>query len=189
MELDQNTENKIKETAFSYVEKARPDWNVPHLHAAVFYMKKLIKAEGGNHKILLPTIYLHDIGYAGMLSGRYTFEDNQKVKKDHMKVGAEMCRKILNELDTFSESEINEICRLVSIHDNLEAINNHEAQLVFEADSLAQIDVSKVKPNFDKENFIVFLDDFTKRRVPVFKTKTGKSILNTLLPKAKSYFD
>jgi len=41
----------------------------------------------------------------------------------------------------------------------------------------------------EKENYMNFLDDFKKRRVPMFKTKTGRGFLRTLLPKSESYFD
>ncbi|MEA1926339.1 MAG: hypothetical protein U9M90_03845 [Patescibacteria group bacterium] len=189
MELDYEVENKIKVKALEYMKKSRPGWNVPHLHAAVFYMKKLIDIEGGNSKILLPAIYLHDIGYAGLLSNGYTFNDNQKVKKEHMIIGANMSKEILNEINVFSESEVNQICMLISIHDDLEKIKGHDIQLVFEADSLAQIDVDKVKPNFDEENYLKFLADFKKRRVPLFKTKAGRDFLKMILPKSECYFD
>lgn len=188
MNLDQLTEKKLKEYALFYMKQARPDFNVPHFYAAVFYMKKLIKVEKGDKKILLPAIYLHDIGYAGMLSGKYTFEDNKKVKGEHMVVGAIMSQEILKKLNVFSKDEIRRICYLVKIHDNLLKIKGHEAQLVFEADSLAQIDRDRVKPNFDKESYKQWLDDFLEKRVPLFKTKTGNKFLNKLLPKTKSYF-
>ena len=68
MELDQKIESQIKEKAFEYMKQSRPGWNVPHLHAAIFYMKELLAHEGGDPRILLPAIYLHDIGYAGMLN-------------------------------------------------------------------------------------------------------------------------
>ncbi|MFC1666172.1 HD domain-containing protein [Nanoarchaeota archaeon] len=173
------------------MEKSRPDWNVPHFYTAIFYMEKLIEKEGGNPKILLPAIELHDIGYGcgEFLSKKYTFEDNQKVRKKHMIIGAKKSKEILENLDYFTNKEINKISYLISIHDNLKEINSHEAQLVFEADSLAQIDVEKVKPNFDKENLLIFLEDFKEKRVPLFKTKTGKNYLKILLPKIKSYYD
>jgi len=188
MELTQEVENKIKGIALGYMEKSRPDWNVPHFYTAAFYMKVLIKNEGGSPKVLLPAIYLHDIGYAGLLSKGYTYNDNQKVKKDHMIIGADISKQILNEVGSFTDDEISQIIRLISIHDNLAEIKGHEAQLVFEADSLAQIDFDKVKPNFDKESYFKWLDYFKEKRVPLFKTKTGRDFLKSLLLKAEYYY-
>ncbi|KYK26037.1 hypothetical protein AYK26_01155 [Euryarchaeota archaeon SM23-78] len=69
-------------------------------------------------------------------------------------------------------------------------IKTGDEQLVFEADSLAQIDVERVKPTFTKEDYLKFLEEyFEKDRVPLFKTKTSKKYLKELLPKAKAYFD
>lgn len=189
MELNKDLENKIKVKAIYYMSKSRPGWNIPHLHTAVYYIKKLIAKEGGNKKILLPAIYLHDIGYFGELTRKYSYEDNEKVKKSHMITGAIMSRKILKELNAFSDFEIKEISRLVSIHDNMNKIKDKNSQLIFEADSLAQIDIKRVKPNFNKENYLKFIKKFKEKRVPKFKTKTGKKYLKKFLPKIESYYN
>lgn len=188
MKLDKALENKIKKVSLFYMEKGRPGWNVPHLYAAVFYMKKLIKLEGGDERILLSAIYLHDIGYAGLLNKGYTFRDNDKVKKDHMIKGAKMSKKILNDFKVFSKDEIKEICRLVKYHDNLKKINDFNSQMVFEADSLAQLDKKKVKPTFNKKDYRIWINKFNKKRAKMFKTKTGKYYLRKLLPIAKNYY-
>jgi len=189
MALDPEIENKIKEKAIFYTRQSRPGWNIPHLNAAVHYMKELIKKEGGDSRILLSAIYLHDIGYAGFLKKGYTFDDCLKVKGDHMVIGAELSAELLSKLNYFSTEEIDKISKLIEIHDNLDKIKGREAQLIFEADSLGQVDIEKVKPNFDRENYLKWLEDFKKRRVPLFKTKTGQDILKVLLPKAEAFFD
>jgi CRISPR/Cas system-associated endonuclease Cas3-HD len=152
-------------------------------------MKELIKREGGDERILLPAIYLHDIGYAGIIESEYTFEAGEDAKPDHMVKGALMARAVLEKTGGFSEDETYEICRLISIHDNLDEIKGRNAQLVFEADCLAQVDRDMVKPNFDKENYMKFIVNFRKRRVPLFRTKTGIYLLGKVMPKAEKYFD
>lgn len=137
VKLDSKIEKDIKKKALYYMEQSRPGWNVPHLHAAVYYMKKLIENEGGDEKILLPAIYLHDIGYVGSLKTNYNYKESLKPKKMHMKKGSIMAREILNKLDYFSYEEIEKITYLISIHDDMEKIIGYDAQLVFEADSLA----------------------------------------------------
>lgn len=183
-------EERIKEIALNYAEQGRPDRDVLHVPAVVFYMKKLIAAEGGDERVLVPAAWLHDIGYAGLLEEGYSNEDNEAVKDTHMEAGARMARKDLSEIDTFSAEEIDEICRLISIHDNLEAIQDFNAQMLFEADSLGQIDVDKVPPNFSKEEVESWLEtDFKARRVPRFKTETGKELLDALLKEIESHYN
>ncbi|HLD31793.1 MAG TPA: Type 1 glutamine amidotransferase-like domain-containing protein [Patescibacteria group bacterium] len=188
MNLTQPIERLIKKYALDKMKQARPKWNVPHLRAAVFYLKKIMRTTGGNPRILIPAIYLHDIGYAGKLPTRYTFADNQKIKNNHMIIGAIMAKQFLNTLSVFTAKEIQEICHLIRIHDNLKKINTRAEQIIFESDSLAQIDVKKVKPNFNKINYQLWLTDFQTRRVPIFKTQTGKKYLNALLPSALNYY-
>lgn len=106
-----------------------------------------------------------------------------------MERGAKMARQELQGIDAFSEAEISEICDLIRTHDELAADKNKNEQLVFEADSLGQIDVNRVPPNFEKEEFNQWLEnEFKKERVPLFQTQTGKKYLDNLLPKAESYF-
>ncbi len=188
--LNPDIENKIKEKAFYYSEQGRCDYNVTHLQAAVYYMKELLKSESGNPRILIPAIYLHDIGYAGRLQEKgYAYKDTVKVKSDHMAIGAKMSQEILKEIGSFTDEEIKAISHLVGMHDKLEEINTPEEQLVFEADSLSMADRDRVKPSFDKENYLEWLDHFINDRASRFKTETGKKFLQKLLPKTKTYFD
>ncbi len=186
-ELSSEKEREIREIALEEMEKARPGWDVPHIKAAAFYMKMLIASEGGNPRVLLPAIYLHDIGYAGLLEEGYSLEENEDVKEKHMERGAKMCKYILRDVGGFTEEEIDRITHLVEVHDKKDEIESHEEQLVFEADSLAQIDVEKVEPSFNKENYRKFLKKFEEERAPKFKTETGKEEIEKLLPKAREY--
>jgi len=65
---------------------------------------------------------------------------------------------------------------------------DHNRQLVFEADSLAQIDWQQVTPNFDQENCLKFLEYF-KRRSDKFKTATGIKARDKLLAQCNNYWD
>jgi len=189
MKLDPKLEKDLKSIALKYLEKCKEGWDVPHTLAAVYYIRKLIKGEGGNEKILVTTMYLHDIGYP-QLVGKYGFKDMMEGKKVHQKIGAKEAEKILKKLKAYSDEEINEIIWLICNHDNLEIITKKSTgQLVKEADSLAAIDWERVTPTFNKEDCLKYLDYFKKVRVPWFKTKTGKKYLKQLLVKAEHYFD
>lgn len=189
MNFDVKLEQKLKSAVLKYLEKGRPNWDVPHTLAAVHWIKELLKHEIGDPKILITTIYLHDIGYANKLKKGYGFQDNQLVRPDHMVHGEILAKKILKKIGGYTEDEIKKIAHLVKIHDELDKIDTPEVQLVFEADSIASIDVERVKPNFDKKNYLEFLDFFEKERVPRFKTKIGKKFLKKVLEKAKRYFE
>jgi HD superfamily phosphodiesterase len=61
MKLDKETEGKLKAEALKYLEKGKPGWDIPHTLASVYWMKRLIEKEGGDERILVTAMYLHDI--------------------------------------------------------------------------------------------------------------------------------
>lgn len=186
MNLSKETEEKIKEIAMSYLEKGKPNWDIPHTLAAVYWIRELIKIEGGNEKILVTTMYLHDIGYPNLQKG-YDFNDLIKVKKNHAQVGSIETQKILRNIKEFSEEEIKEITFLIMYHDTLDKIKTFNQQMVMEADSLAQLDIKRVKPNFDKPNCMKYLKHFNEKRALSFKTLTGKEYLRKILKNFEEY--
>lgn len=197
MNLSKELEEKIKTITMSYLEKCRPDWDIPHTLRAVHWIKELIKKEGGNEKILIIAMYLHDIGYTPLQVG-YNFEDILESKKNHAEIGAIKSKKILKDLSEFSKTEINKICSLIAHHHlrNEKIIINWMTDedsfnqlLVIEADGLAKIDWYHVTPNFNKEDIIKFLEDFKNRTLPCFRTKTGKKFVAEILQKAEEYLE
>lgn len=77
-----------------------------------------------------------------------------------------------------------EIIYLVSIHDDLSKIKGSDAQLVFEADCLGQIDRNRVKSTMSADESRKFLDYFREKRLPLFKTRTGIHFAEKLLSHA-----
>ena len=189
MELDNELEQKLKSSALKYLERGRPKWDVPHTLACVFWMKELLKYEKGNPKILISTMYLHDIGGADLFDESHnTHGSQEELKSKQMKRSKEISAKILNEVGGFSEDETNKILYLVGVHDDYDEITSSEdGQLVFEADGLGQIDRGRVKPTFSKKDSLKFLAYFEKERFPRYKTESGKKFLNQLLPEAYKY--
>jgi len=188
MELDVTTEERLKKRALEILEHGRPGWDGPHTLAAVYWLKELLKAEGGDAHVLVPAMYLHDIGWA-----RSDFENSwasiKNAKDEHMEKGVVMARPILEELG-FSEGEMAQIGRLIGMHDKLEQILTMNEQLIFEADGLGQIDVERVKSTFKtREDRQKFMSGFENRRVPRFKTVSGKLFLDKILPKALEFYD
>ena len=151
----------------------------------VYYIRELIEREGGDERILVSVMYLHDIGYPHLQRG-YNFGDSLKAKENHGEQGALLAEPILRKLG-YSDSEQKEILALIRHHDNLDTLDSHSRILVMEADSLAQIDWERVVPNFDIPNCIRWLENFRKTRVPKFSTRRGKELLHPLLKKAEEY--
>jgi len=187
MKLDIATENKLKDRVIEILKHGRPGWDGPHTLAAVYWLKELLKSETGNQRVLIPAMYLHDIGWA-----RSEFENNwqsiKNAKDAHMEKGAVMARPILEELG-FSEQETREILYLVGMHDKLEQILTMNEQLIFEADSLGQIDVARVQSTFKtREDRLKFINSFEVRRASRFKTFSGKRFLAEIFPLAKQLY-
>ena len=111
-------------------------------------------------------------------------------KLEHMELGEKICRKILSEFDYyFTKDEIEKICNYVGKHDIPEfkniKIDDHNFQLLIEADSLGAVDPS-LEPTFSKKDIKRYLKHFEKVRIPLFKTKTGKRYLRKIYPKTLS---
>jgi len=186
MRLASDIEEKLKSKALKYLAKSRPEWDIPHTLASVNWIKKLIEAEGGNEKILVSAMYLHDIGYAFLKKGE-TVKQTMSVKTEHMSFGGREAKKILSKLD-YSSDEIEKIVHLVETHDKLDKLNSVEEIMIMEADSLAQIDIDRVKPNYTKNEYSKYIEEhFKPERIPKFKTNAGKKFLKELLVKLEKY--
>lgn len=197
MNFSKELEEKVKSKAIEYLEKGKPNWDIPHTLRAVYWMKELIKKEGGNEKILVTTMYFHDIGYPNLQEG-YNFNDLIKSKPNHSKLGAFEAKKVLGNFEEFSEEEIEKISKLIENHDNKELIltlnpetdeYSHNQILVRESDGLSKLDWYNVTPNFDKENTAKYLEYFKERSVPCFKTETGKKFLKEVMQRAEKYLE
>ena len=164
MELTKYLEQRLRSDCLKYLKRGRPDWDVFHTLACVFWMKKLLRYEKGDSKILVTTMYLHDVGGADLFDKSHnSVVSQEKLKFEQMKRSKEISKKILSEVGGFSEDEINKILYLVGVHDNYDKITSSEyGQLVFEADGLGQIDRKRVKPTFSKKKLIKFFKPFQK---------------------------
>ncbi len=178
MELDKKTEQKLIKVLGNYFDKK--NWTYKHSILSAEWMRKIIKKEGGDEKILVTTMYLHDIGYGKFLKNDYSLDDRLALKKKHMIVGAKLAKKILKRLN-YTKKQIKMIAHLIKIHDNMKKIKKKHEIMVMEADSLSQIDHKKLKPSINKKDYMRFLEKFKNVRMSKFKTKTGKQNLKQLL--------
>ena len=189
--LKKEIENLLREKVVKILKKDKSEWTLQHTLKVVYWAKKLIREEDGSPRILIPAAYLHDIGYIEADVGKREKMDKVYSKKlEHMKLGEKICRKILSEFDYyFTEDEIGRICSYVGKHDLPEfeniKIDDHDFQLLIEADSLGGIDPS-LKTTYSREDIKRYLKHFEKVRIPLFKTKTGKGYLRKIYPKTLS---
>jgi HD superfamily phosphodiesterase len=189
MKLAKELEERLKIEALKYLKKGRKDLDVPHTLNSVEWMRKLIEKEGGDEKILVTAMYLHDTGYPVVNDlNKDRLERIKKLKKVHAVEGARIAEEILKRLGSYSAAEIKEIIFLVRHHDDLN-IKSRNHQLVFEADNLSKIDVKALTPTLDESIYPLFIKHYKEYRAPLFKTNTGREYLKRLLPKAESYYN
>lgn len=186
MKLDKKIEETIKQEVLRLLKCGKPNWDIPHTNTTVKWIRKLIKLEGGNEKVLVPAAYFHDTGYKA-LKANYSHKEMMEAKPGHAELGAINAKNFLSELNYFEDEEINRIIYLIANHDKHNNIQENDRQLLFEADGLAQINFDDCHPNYDKKNLIEFFETYYKKRKQFMKTKTGLEAMNKLEKKAKYY--
>lgn len=180
----------LRSKAMAYLEKGRPNWDAPHTEETVRWMEELIENEGGNRRVLVSTMWLHDIGYSGLFDGQPASFDNVMgdVRSNHMRQGADLARKILTELG-YPLNEIDRISQLVSIHDTLEKLESPYEILVMEADTLGMLSgnlkQSPGQSDFSRDDHTRFLAHVRNDRKPRFGTESGRRYLEDLLPRVE----
>ena len=184
--LSPYVEQKIKEKALFYLKRGRPS-DDEHTLRAVEYGKILLAKEGGNPLVVIPALYLHDVGWS-----RVDFSDfisfSVPEKKDaksvllHMKYGAELSREILESIN-YDQTLINKIVSIIAIHDNpgkILAMQDIDATIVFEADFLDKFGpggksrVSKMFGSKVQSEVMRYLHDY---KSILFITRTAKELL------------
>jgi hypothetical protein len=141
--MDEGFERELKKTVRPYLDRGRSG-DYEHTLRAVGYGKELLRHEEGEEGIVIPALYLHDIGW-----GEVNFQDfinitSPSQKKDaasvdlHMKHGAALANRILDKLG-YEMAMTQAIVSIIAVHDRPEKIFAMEipsATIVFEADYL-----------------------------------------------------
>ncbi|MEK9150131.1 MAG: PAS domain S-box protein [Candidatus Desantisbacteria bacterium] len=122
----------------------RDDGDMAHLYASLEMAKKLLEKEGGNERIVIPAIILHDTGWHIFSRGEeqrvrkpvLSLED-MELKHKHEIEGSNIARKILQEL-ALPEGEIDQIAEIILWHDTRKKPISKEDSLVKDADKLSR---------------------------------------------------
>src|SRR3990172_9553672 len=109
-------------------------------HLVVAKMMEAILKENPklDSDVMMAVALLHDIGYAKIPKHKIGSFWAKKVKKDHMRIGAELAQDILGRIN-FRQGKIERVCEIIATHDNPELglpIYSYEAQVLKEADIL-----------------------------------------------------
>ena len=184
-------EHQLRNIVKPLLEKARPG-DYRHTLRSVAYGKLLLIYEDGDPEIVLPALYLHDIGWSKVDFRDFIAAPTFAMKRQslsfdaHMKYGAVMARDILRRIG-FEASSIDLISLIISIHDYPEKVfdmKNPSATLVVEADRLDRFGPAgrkRLKTVFGLENHqqdkILALTKGMEGLVDKwFRTKTAKSL-------------
>ena len=140
--MDEAFEAALKKRVKPVLLKARNgDWD--HTLRAVAYGRDLLRCEPGDEDIVIPALYLHDIGWSRV---DYTdFKNAPPGRKNdaksvplHMRYGARMAAEILSEMHYDPEKSA-VIAAIVAVHDDPDkpfSMGEPSAVLVAEADRL-----------------------------------------------------
>ena len=184
-------EEQIWSRAIIFLENGRPG-DLEHTRSAVAYGKILLEKEGGEPRVVIPTLILHDVGWS-----RVDFSDfiaaPAEAKKDvesvylHMLLGSQIASAILSDLGWDTEV-IQRIASIIAVHDIPEdvlALNDLNATLVFEADWL-----DKYAPARQRRFFRLFTDVSSREEIKAylennkarwFRTRTAKELLHRIV--------
>ena len=187
--------HKIYSLALTYYKKGRKLDNIHHLVVAanVFHILKEIKLD---EEVLIAASLLHDIGYSKISQEKRKTHWEKQVKRDHMKYGAEISKKILIEIN-FPKEKIQQVSNIILEHDNPELglpLKSKEAKVLKEADILWMttekafwLDVKR-RPDLIPKDWLNILEKrFTKEEAytKYLKTKYSEKKVKNFLKKMR----
>jgi hypothetical protein len=192
--MNKAIENSIKDAVKPLLEKGRNgDWG--HALRVVEYGRYLLEHEEGDEEIVIPTLYLHDIGWSSINFDDFRHASPERKRKtmslsQHMKQGAVLSRRILDDLG-YDPRKITTITSIIAIHDEPDkvfAMEDASATLIVEADRMDRYgpeSINRFTTMFGKDYLI---GDQWKQAASYlleglrlwFKTKTGKALAHKL---------
>lgn len=194
--MNNDYEDYLKKKIFPDLEKGRPNWDRPHTEAVVKHIKAIIDYSPElnlDKTVLVIAGYAHDWGYSGLFAAGkpLSINDVGSAKPAHMKLGAEKISYLLGD-DKFSfltGEQKKRVTHLVEIHDEVEVLKDPDEIVLMEADTLAGLDTQKVKPSFDKDSNVRYMESVRMKRYPLFMTNYGKKLFEKLYKLREKYYE
>jgi hypothetical protein len=117
--------------------------NDSHARISCQYVLSLLEAEGGDHRIALPAIILHDVGWSSIPESeqRDAFgpgSSNAGLNRKHELEGAAIARTILDAVG-YPRGLSDEICRIILTHDSKPEATTVEEAIVKDADKVWRV--------------------------------------------------
>ncbi len=187
-------EKELRTIVKPILAKARPgDWE--HTIRTVAFGKYLLKHEKREASIVIPALYLHDLGWSDVSKEDFLQASPKKRSEEegvqlHMHYSAVRAKTILHELGIDPQTA-QRIVYIVSVHDKPDTVfssNDHSAYLVVEADRLDRYWPKSLKryqalfgnQYLKGENGRIVKEFLFKGLATWFKTETGKQLSRKL---------
>ncbi len=141
--MDEDFERELTKTVKPYLDNGRSG-DYEHTLRVVGNGKELLQHEEGEEGVVIPALYLHDVGWGDVDFQDFINITSPSRKKDaasvelHMKRGAGLAKQILEGLD-YEIGMTQAVVSIIAVHDRPEkifAMKSPSATLVFEADYL-----------------------------------------------------
>jgi HD superfamily phosphodiesterase len=179
-------EEQLWNRALFFLERGRAG-DTEHTRAAVDNGKTLLTKEGGNPRVVIPTLILHDVGWSQVEFSDFINSPSQANEHAgsiylHMRYGAQIASDILTDLE-WNLTLIQRITTIIAVHDipeKIRELDDLDATLVFEADWLDKYSPARqerfvaVKGQRAVEELREFLD---MNRSKWFSTDTARELL------------
>ena len=188
-------EDLLAKTVLPELEAGRPNFDKPHTKAVVEYIKAIMD----NHPELnldrdvsVIAAYAHDWGYTGLFQDgkQIEIDDVGEAKKTHMLLGVDKLTVLLRDgvFNFLSKERKQRAIHLVGVHDDLKVLRDTDELVLMEADTLGGLDVSKIKPTFNKLSNTKYMQNVRNKRYPLFITKYSKQQFEKLYKLREDYY-
>ncbi|MGB6064120.1 MAG: HD domain-containing protein [Desulfomonilaceae bacterium] len=189
-------EKQIWDRAVTFLRRGRPG-DVEHTSTVLTYGKTLVANEGGNPLVVIPTLILHDVGwsqvdFSDFISAPPEAKPDVESVRLHMRRGAQIANDVLNDLGWQPEL-IRRITRIIAVHDvpeEIRAMDDLDATLVFEADWLDKYEPSRLRRYFEGVHDATALKELQElldmHKSQLFRTTTAKQLLERICTSSRA---
>lgn len=169
---------KAFDFALGYLEKGRPDFDIPHTMAVMYHAGRLAIIHKVDPLVLVVAATLHDIGYYGEFEAPRPVGLGEVLDKKakHMVIGGMMARSFLYSDqvgDKMTVLQKEKVIHLVEVHDKIGELTTLEELVLMKADSMGAIDIGWVWPTFTGNEALRYLEGHGLLRRSLFVERLG----------------
>lgn len=185
---------RLENYALHFLEHGRKGWDIPHSGAVAYHAEQIALAEGLDVKVHRTAGWLHDTGYFNAFNPHESHDLGKIMDRKalHMIRGVEYAEVFfqLKKMAGFYTPAQQELVKLlIGTHDKLDELITVDQIAFMEADTLGMIDLSRIKPTFDRVTALKNIEGELMKRASLFRTEYGKKMFVELFPKYLEYFN